>query len=222
PPPPPPPPPARPPPPPPPRGRAPEGQEVIRPLSDPIKKTGGLIILRGNLAPEGCVLKISGVDRDGHTGPARVFDREEPAFAAIKQGRIKAGDVIVIRNEGPVGGPGMRELLQVTGAVQGSGLGDKVALITDGRFSGATRGFVVGHVAPEAAVGGPLAALRDGDIITLDIEARVMNVDLSDEEIRGRLRNWKPPAERSRTGVLAKYARTVSSPSDGAVTFPLD
>jgi len=203
-------------------GQAPEGQEVIRPTSDPIKKTGGLIILRGNLAPDGCVLKISGVDRDSHTGPARVFDREEPAFAAIKQGRIKAGEVIVIRNEGPVGGPGMRELLQVTGAVQGSGLGDKVALITDGRFSGATRGFVVGHVAPEAAVGGPLAALQDGDIITLDIEGRVMNVDLSDEEIQLRLRNWKPAKPQSKTGVLAKYARTVSSPSDGAVTFPLD
>ena len=204
------------------RGKAPGGQEVIRPLSDPIKKTGGLIILRGNLAPDGCVLKISGVDRDSHTGPARVFDREEPAFAAIKQGRIKAGDVIVIRNEGPVGGPGMRELLQVTGAVQGSGLGDKVALITDGRFSGATRGFVVGHVAPEAAVGGPLAALKDGDIITLDIEGRVMNVELTDEEIQRRLRNWNPARPHSKTGVLAKYARTVSSPSDGAVTFPLD
>jgi dihydroxy-acid dehydratase len=204
------------------RRQAPEGQEVIRPVSDPVKKTGGLIILRGNLAPDGCVLKISGVDRDGHTGPARVFDREETAFAAIKQGQIKPGDVIVIRNEGPVGGPGMRELLAVTGAVQGSGLGDKVALITDGRFSGATRGFVVGHVAPEAAVGGPLAALQDGDIIKLDIEERVMNVELSDEEIRHRLRNWKPSRPRSKTGVLAKYARTVSSPSDGAVTFPLD
>ena len=204
------------------RGQAPEGQEVIRLVSDPIKKTGGLIILRGNLAPEGCVLKISGVDRDGHTGPARVFDREEEAFAAIKKGQIKAGDVIVIRNEGPVGGPGMRELLQVTGAVQGSGLGDKVALITDGRFSGATRGFVVGHVAPEAAVGGPLAALQDGDIIKLDIKERVMNVDLSDGEIRHRLRNWKPSRTGSKIGVLAKYARTVSSPSDGAVTFPLD
>jgi dihydroxy-acid dehydratase len=204
------------------RGQAPEGQEVIRPVSDPVKKTGGLIILRGNLAPDGCVLKISGVDRDGHTGPARVFDREETAFAAIKQGQIKPGDVIVIRNEGPVGGPGMRELLAVTGAVQGSGLGDKVALITDGRFSGATRGFVVGHVAPEAAVGGPLAALQDGDIIKLDIKERVMNVDLSDGEIRHRLRNWKPSRTRSKIGVLAKYARTVSSPSDGAVTFPLD
>ena len=196
-----------------------KGQQVIRPLSNPIKKTGGLIILRGNLVPEGCVLKISGVERDYHTGPARVFDREEKAFAAVKAAKIKAGDVIVIRYEGPIGGPGMRELLAVTGAVHGSGIGDKVALITDGRFSGATRGFVVGHVAPEAAAGGPLAALKNGDIITIDTKKRLLEVNLSDEEIRSRLRTWKPPSPRYKRGVLAKYAKMVSSPSDGAITF---
>lgn len=194
------------------------GQQVVRPTTNPYKETGGLIILRGNLAPDGCVMKISGVKRVRQEGPARVFDREEDAFAAIKEGQINAGDIIVIRYEGPKGGPGMREMLAATAAVQGAGLGDEVALITDGRFSGATHGFVVGHIAPEAFDGGPIAAIRDGDVIRLDVDERVLEVKLSDQELKNRLRDWSPPAPRYRRGALAKYARLVSSASEGAIT----
>ena len=200
------------------KGKGRRGQQVIRPVSNPIKPSGGLVILRGNLAPEGCVLKISGVKQEVHRGPARVYDREEALFAAIKAGKIKAGDVIVLRYEGPIGGPGMREMLSVTGAIQGAGLGDKVALITDGRFSGATHGFVVGHISPEAALGGPLAAVKRGDIITLDVKKRLLQLEVSKSEINRRLKKWKAPKPRYKTGVLAKYARTVSSASEGAIT----
>jgi dihydroxy-acid dehydratase len=193
------------------------GQEVIRPLSSPIKPTGGMTILKGNLAPDGCVAKVSGQTRTTHRGPARIFDREEDAFATVKAGKIKAGDVIVIRYEGPKGGPGMREMLAVTGALQGAGLGESVALMTDGRFSGATHGFMVGHVAPEAADRGPIAALRNGDIIVFDIKKRRLDVELSATEIRKRLTKWKPPKPRYASGVMAKYARLVSSASEGAV-----
>jgi len=194
------------------------GQKVIRPLSDPLKPEGGLAILWGNLAPDGCVAKISGQKRDFHRGPARVFEREEDSFAAVKAGRIKPNDVIVIRWEGPKGGPGMREMLHVTGALQGAGLGDTVALMTDGRFSGATHGFMIGHIAPEAAEGGPIAALRNGDTIVIDIKKRKLNVELSAAEIKKRLKSVKRPKPRYTWGVLAKYARLVSSASDGAVT----
>jgi dihydroxy-acid dehydratase len=194
------------------------GQRVIRPLSDPLAPHGGLAILRGNLAPDGCVLKIAGKEDKIHRGPARVFDREEDAMSAVLRGEIQPNDVVVIRYEGPKGGPGMREMLGVTGAIQGAGLGDKVALVTDGRFSGATHGFMVGHVAPEAIVGGPIAALRDGDVIVLDIPRRRLDVELSDEEIAARLQNWTPPPPRYTSGVMAKYARLVSSASEGAVT----
>ena len=193
------------------------GQEVIRPLSSPIKPTGGMTILKGNLAPEGCVAKVSGQTRTTHRGPARIFDREEDAFAAVKAGKIKTGDVIVIRYEGPKGGPGMREMLAVTGALQGAGLGDSVALMTDGRFSGATHGFMVGHVAPEAADRGPIAALRNRDIVVFDIKKRRLDVELSAAEIKRRLAKWKPPKPRYTSGVMAKYARLVSSASEGAV-----
>jgi dihydroxy-acid dehydratase len=194
------------------------GQEVIRPLGTPLKPSGGMVILRGNLAPEGCVLKLVGHDRMVHRGPARVFDREEDAFAAVKGKKIKAGDVIVIRYEGPRGGPGMREMLAVTGALQGAGLGASVALLTDGRFSGATHGFMAGHVAPEAAVGGPIAAVRNGDTIVFDVKKRRLDVELPAAELKKRLRGWKAPRPRYTWGVLAKYARTVSSASEGAVT----
>ncbi|MBI3909391.1 MAG: dihydroxy-acid dehydratase [Armatimonadetes bacterium] len=194
------------------------GQEVIRPLDRPVKPTGGLVILRGNLAPEGCVVKVVGHERRLHRGPARVFDREEEAFAAVQGGQIRPGDVVVIRYEGPQGGPGMREMLGVTGAIVGAGLSESVALMTDGRFSGATHGLVAGHVAPEAARGGPIAALRDGDTITFDIDRRQLDVDLTDAEIRARLATWSPPAPRYTSGVMAKYARLVSSASRGAVT----
>ncbi len=194
------------------------GQQVIRPLASPLKPTGGIVVLRGNLAPEGCVAKVSGQNRMSHRGPARVFDREEDAFAAVKTGKIKAADVIVIRYEGPKGGPGMREMLAVTGALQGAGLGDSVALMTDGRFSGATHGFMVGHVVPEAAVGGPIAALRSGDTIVIDVKRRRLDVELSQAELKKRLRAWRPPKARYTTGALAKYARLVSSASEGAVT----
>jgi dihydroxy-acid dehydratase len=193
------------------------GQEVVRPLTDPIKPTGGILILRGNLAPDGCVLKVVGHDRTHHRGPARIFDNEEAAFDAVQNGRIQPGDVVVIRYEGPVGGPGMREMLAVTGAIVGAGISDRVALITDGRFSGATHGFTVGHVAPEAAVGGPIAALRDGDVVVLDTATRSLHVELGDEEIRQRLADWKRPEPRYRSGVMAKYARLVSSAAEGAV-----
>jgi dihydroxy-acid dehydratase len=194
------------------------GQEVVRPSDRPIKSTGGLVIVRGNLAPEGAVIKVSGAGRATHRGPARVFDSEEAAFAAVDGQLIRPGDVVVIRYEGPSGGPGMREMLGVTGALMGAGLGDSVALVTDGRFSGATRGLMAGHAAPEAFRGGPLAALRDGDVIVIDTEKRRLDVELSDDEIRARLAKWKAPAARYATGVLAKYARLVSSASTGAVT----
>lgn len=196
------------------------GQRVIRPLDDPIKATGGLAILRGNLAPEGSVVKLSGHERREHTGPARVFECEEDAMAAVTSGGIRAGDVLVIRNEGPAGGPGMREMLAVTGALVGAGLGEHVALLTDGRFSGATRGFMVGHVAPEALRGGPIAAVRDGDTITIDVARRRMDVDLADDEIAARVAAYRSPPPAYVDGVLAKYARLVSSASEGAVTRP--
>jgi len=194
------------------------GQEVVRPLDRLLKPTGGLVILKGNLAPEGCVVKIAGHDMQHFRGPARVFDREEDAFAAVQQGRIRAGDVVVIRYEGPRGGPGMREMLAVTGAISGADLGDKVALLTDGRFSGATHGLMAGHVAPEAARGGAIAAVRDGDTIVFDIPQRQLRVELSDEQIRSRMEKWEPPAPRYPSGVFAKYAASVSSASQGAVT----
>ena len=193
-------------------------QEVIRPLDRPLKPSGGLVVLRGNLAPEGCVLKVAGHEMEHHRGPARVFESEETAFDAVQNGRIEPGDVLVIRNEGPVGGPGMREMLGVTAAIVGAGLGDSVALLTDGRFSGATHGLMAGHVAPEAAVGGPIAALQEGDIVEFDVPARRLHVDLSEAEIQARLRGWSPPAPRYERGVMAKYARLVSSASEGAVT----
>lgn len=194
------------------------GQEVIRPLATPIKPTGGLVILKGNLAPEGCVVKVSGAGQASHSGPARVFESEEAAFAAVQGGRIVAGDVVVIRHEGPKGGPGMREMLGVTAAIMGAGLGDSVALLTDGRFSGATRGLMAGHVAPEAVAGGPIAALRDGDHVTFDIANRRLEVALSDADIAARLAAYTPPPPRYTTGVLAKYAYLVSSASEGAIT----
>ncbi len=194
------------------------GQVVVRSLSSPVKSTGGLVILRGNLAPDGCVVKVAGHERMTHRGPARVFDREEDAFAAVRERRIAAGDVVVIRYEGPKGGPGMREMLGVTAAIVGEGLGDSVALMTDGRFSGATHGLMAGHVTPEAASGGPIAALRDGDVIVFDIEARRLDVELSDAELADRLSGWSPPAAHYKSGVMAKYARLVSSASEGAVT----
>jgi len=198
------------------------GQQVVRPATAPLKRSGGLVILRGNLAPEGCVVKIAGHDHLTHRGPVRVFDSEEAAFAAVQANRIIRGDVIVIRYEGPRGGPGMREMLGVTAALMGAGLGDAVALLTDGRFSGATRGLMVGHVAPEAAVGGPIAAIADGDIVTIDVPERRLDVDLADAQIADRLAAWTPPQPRHTLGVMAKYARLVSSASTGAVTgFPV-
>jgi dihydroxy-acid dehydratase len=194
------------------------GQQVVRPLSDPVTTTGGLIVLRGNLAPEGCVVKATGHDRAVHRGPARVFDSEEAAFAAVQAGRIGAGDVVVIRYEGPRGGPGMREMLGVTAAIVGAGLGESVALVTDGRFSGATRGLMAGHVSPEAAAGGPLAGVSDGDLITLDLPARELRVDVADVELAARLATWVAPPPRHTSGVMSKYARLVSSAADGAVT----
>jgi dihydroxy-acid dehydratase len=193
-------------------------QQVVRPLDDPLKPTGGLVILRGNLAPEGCVVKVAGEERRKHTGPARVFGSEEECFAVVEQQGIKPGDVVVIRNEGPSGGPGMREMLQVTAALVGEGIGDQVALLTDGRFSGATHGLMAGHVAPEAARGGPIAAVQDGDEVTLDIDARRLDVDLSDEEIARRVEAYESPEPRYRRGVMAKYAASVSSAAQGAVT----
>jgi dihydroxy-acid dehydratase len=193
-------------------------QEVVRKLDAPLKPTGGLVILKGNLAPEGCVIKVAGHNLQAFSGPAKVFDNEEAAFAAVEDGSIKAGDVVVIRYEGPKGGPGMREMLQVTAALVGAGLGDSVALLTDGRFSGATHGFMAGHVAPEAANGGPIAAVAEGDTIVFDIAKRTLNVKLTDAEIQRRLSTWKPPAPRYTSGVMAKYALLVSSSSLGAVT----
>jgi dihydroxy-acid dehydratase len=195
------------------------GQDVIRPLSNPIKPTGGLVILRGNIAPDGCVIKVAGHERLHHRGPARVFDREEDAMTAVTRRQILAGDVVVIRYEGPRGGPKMREMLGVTAALVGEGLGESVALLTDGRFSGATRGLMAGHVAPEAARGGPIAALQEGDIIVFDIENRRLDVELNDGVIRQRLAKWKAPKPRYTSGVFAKYAALVSSASQGAITL---
>ncbi len=194
------------------------GQEVIVTLDAPLKETGGLVILKGNLAPEGCVVKVAGYERMQHRGPARVFEREEDAFAAVSEGRIEPGDVVVIRYEGPRGGPGMREMLGVTAALVGVGLGDSVALLTDGRFSGATRGLMAGHVAPEAAVGGPIAALQEGDMVSLDIEARRLDIEIDEAELQRRLDAWQPPEPHYKQGVFAKYANHVSSASEGAVT----
>jgi dihydroxy-acid dehydratase len=194
------------------------GQEVVRPAGQPLKKSGGLVILRGSLAPDGAVMKISGTERSTHRGPARVFDSEEAAFDAVQRQTIKAGDVVVIRYEGPSGGPGMREMLAVTGAIVGAGLGETVALITDGRFSGATRGFCVGHIAPEASRGGPMAVVRDGDTIVIDVAARKLDVDVADGDLKQRLEAWRAPTPRYASGVMAKYARMVSSAATGAVT----
>jgi dihydroxy-acid dehydratase len=194
------------------------GQEVVAPLSKPLRLEGGLVVLRGNLAPDGAVVKITQHTTTSHRGPARVFNREEDAFAAVYAGRIRPGDTVVIRYEGPSGGPGMREMLQVTAAIVGEGLGDSVAMVTDGRFSGATQGLMVGHVAPEAAVGGPLAALQDGDIIDIDVDSRRLNVDGVD--IEARLKGWSPPEPHYRKGVLARYALLVGSASEGAMLKP--
>jgi dihydroxy-acid dehydratase len=195
------------------------GQEVIRPLAEPLKPTGGLAILRGNVAPEGSVVKLSGHERRHHRGPARVFDGEEAAMAAVTGGQINPNDVVIIRNEGPAGGPGMREMLAVTGAIVGEGLGDSVALMTDGRFSGATHGFMVCHIAPEAARRGPIAAIREGDTVTIDVESRRIDVDVPDDELERRLAEYEPP-DPPRWGVLAKYAALVGSASEGAITQP--
>ena len=195
-----------------------EGQEVVRPVTDPISPTGGLVILKGNLAPEGCVVKVAGHEPSTHRGPARVFDSEEAAFEAVGAGRIQPGDVVVIRYEGPRGGPGMREMLAVTAAIVGTGLGETVALLTDGRFSGATRGMMAGHVAPEAAAGGPIAVVRDGDPILFDERNRRLELEVDEAEIASRLAAWRPPEPRFRSGVMAKYARLVSSAAAGAVT----
>ncbi|CAN5532658.1 dihydroxy-acid dehydratase [soil metagenome] len=195
-----------------------EDQPVVRPLAEPLAPNGGFAILRGNLAPDGCVVKLAGHGRHQHRRPARVFESEEEAFAAVKAGEVGAGDIVVIRNEGPAGGPGMREMLGVTAALQGAGLGDSVALLTDGRFSGATHGFMAGHVAPEAPRGGPIGAVRDGDTITFDVERRELRVDLSPEVITERVAAYEPPEPRYVTGVLGKYARHVGSAAQGALT----
>jgi dihydroxy-acid dehydratase len=200
------------------RAREPDGQDVIKPIDRPLKKEGGIAILRGNLAQGGCVMKVSGQTKRLHSGPARVFECEEDAFTAIKQGRIRPNDVMVLRNEGPRGGPGMREMQLVTGALQGAGLGEDVALITDGRFSGATRGFVIGHIVPEAAERGPIAALMDGDTVTIDVERRRLDVALSDTQLSDRLVKWRAPKSLYPRGVLAKYARLVADASHGAIT----
>jgi dihydroxy-acid dehydratase len=195
-------------------------QAVIAPLDKPLKTTGGLVILRGNLAPQGCVAKISGHERLSHRGPARVFESEEEAMAAVTGKRLTAGDVVVIRNEGPKGGPGMREMLSVTAAIVGEGLGESVALLTDGRFSGATRGLMLGHVSPEAALGGPIAAVREGDTIRIDVNQRLVEIGISDSEIKHRMSQWKAPKPRYAAGVFAKYGALVASASEGAVTRP--
>jgi dihydroxy-acid dehydratase len=196
------------------------GQMVIAPLDKPLKATGGIVILKGNLAPGGGVVKMSGHERGSHSGPARVFDSEEAAMKAVTSKQIKSGDVVVIRYEGPKGGPGMREMLSVTAAIVGEGLGESVALITDGRFSGATRGLMVGHVAPEAALGGPIAAIREGDRINIDTKVRKIELEISDAEIARRMAEWKPPAPHYKTGVFAKYAALVRTASEGAITSP--
>lgn len=192
-------------------------QSIVRDVSNPIHAQGGLVVLRGNLAPDGAVIKTSGISRLQHRGPARVFDSEEVAFAAVKEREIHAGDVVVIRYEGPKGGPGMREMLAITAAIVGQGLGEQLGLVTDGRFSGATRGLMVGHVSPEAQAGGPLAVLRDGDTITIDAERRILKVDLTDEELASRLKGWKQPELKYKKGALFKYAKLVQSAAKGAV-----
>jgi dihydroxy-acid dehydratase len=194
------------------------GQKVILPIETPLKATGGLAILHGSLAPEGCVIKLAGHERTQHRGPARVFDSETDCFEAVKNRRIKPGDVVVIRYEGPVGGPGMQEMLSVTGALVGEGLGDSVALLTDGRFSGGTHGLMIGHVAPEAALGGPIGLVEEGDEIVIDVDARRLDLDVPDEVLARRRASWRSPAPRYTGGVLAKYAALVSSASEGAVT----
>ena len=196
-----------------------EGQKVVTTTQDAIKPRGGLAILKGNLAPEGCVLKVVGHERTDHRGPARVFESEEEAFEAVQGGKINPGDVLVIRNEGPRGGPGMREMLGVTAAIAGAGLGSSVALLTDGRFSGATHGLMAGHVAPEAAVGGPIAAVREGDSIHFDLSARRLDVEVGEEELAQRMEGWTAPALPTKAGVFLKYAKAVSSASLGAVTI---
>ena len=196
------------------------GQQVVVAIDEPISPNGGIAILRGNLASDGCVVKLAGHDRRLHRGPARVFDREEDCFAAVQAGRIQPGDVVVIRYEGPVGGPGMREMLGVTAAIVGAGLSDDVALITDGRFSGATHGFMVGHMAPEAALGGNLALVEDGDSIVLDVDARTLDLEIADDEFERRRQAWRPRAPLFTSGVFAKYARSVASASEGAITSP--
>lgn len=200
------------------KARESEGQDVVRQLSDPIKPSGGLVVLKGSLAPEGCVVKMAGHERTHHRGPARVFDCEEDAFAAVSKGEIKEGDVVIIRYEGPSGGPGMREMLGVTAAIVGEGLGESVALVTDGRFSGATHGLMAGHVAPEAVRGGPIAAVNEGDTVVFDVEGRKLEIELDQDELERRLSQWQPPSPRYTKGVMAKYARHVSSASKGAVT----
>jgi len=195
-----------------------DGQDVVRPLNQPIKKTGHITILRGNLAPDGAVAKVTGKEGEAMSGPAKIFESEEEAYDAILKGGVKKGDVVVIRYEGPKGGPGMREMLAPTSALIGMGLGNHVGFVTDGRFSGGSHGLVVGHVTPEAAVGGPIALLRNGDTITIDARKRELRVDLTDAELAKRKAAWKAPAPRFTKGVLAKYARTVSSASEGAVT----
>ena len=195
------------------------GQKVLYPVESPIKSTGGLVILHGNLAPEGCVVKVAGNKKLTHSGPAKVFNCEEDAFTAVQQGQIVSGDVVVIRYEGPQGGPGMREMLGVTSAIVGAGLGESVALLTDGRFSGATHGLMAGHVAPEASKGGPIAAIETGDIVTMDIPSRRLDVDITPEELKTRLSQWIVPTAKYTSGVLAKYSKTVSSASKGAVTW---
>ena len=194
------------------------GQEVVRPLDNPLKTEGGLAILKGNLAPEGAVVKLAGTERTQQTGPARVFESEEECFRAVKEQKINPGDIVVIRNEGPAGGPGMREMLQVTAAIVGEGLGESVAMVTDGRFSGATRGLMIGHVAPEAAKGGPIAAIEEGDTITVDIDGRRLEIDLDEETIAARVAAYESPPSPFGTGVMSKYAATVSSAADGAIT----
>ena len=198
------------------------GQEVVYTVADPIKSRGGLMVLRGNLAPDGCVLKVAGHERTLHTGPARVFESEEDSMAAVQGGEIEPGDVVVIRGEGPRGGPGMREMLAVTAALSGAGLGSEVALLTDGRFSGATHGLMAGHVAPEAVDGGPIASVRDGDMITFDLGAGTVSVDLTEDEIQARIDSWSQPPKPVPDGVLSKYARLVSSAAQGAVTVPVN
>ena len=194
------------------------GQPVVRTIDNPIKATGGLTVLKGSLAPDGCVLKVAGSERRQHRGPARVFDSETSCFEAVSRREIVEGDVVVIRYEGPVGGPGMQEMLGVTGALVGAGLGESVALLTDGRFSGGTRGLMIGHVSPEAAVGGPIALIEEGDIVSVDVDAKEINLEVPDDVLAERRARWTPPPPRYTTGALAKYAALVSSAAQGAVT----